>query len=373
MRHPSRGCPRGLHASPPRAREARVSPGPHEAGLVGPPDRGSAPPGGSNRAHGRGPIKPAWWGAPGRYLARLLAAWSSRWWRTPPPSPLQCSAHPRSWTKPQPWQVLELAKHRSASTTSEPYQGVWYRSCRRSSARAASAGPRRRARAPGIPFWRSLPAASSPSPTIRPWGVASRVVSRGIPWRRRAARWAWSRARRRSLRRQRFEPHWLRERDRERRRSTVRFRASGAGLGTRSITPSAVAMVASQRTPTSTPTLEAGSGWPWCRAPHEAGLGTPSERAPMGNPRGPPLRAIVLERGHRPGRPMGGGTPAVGPGTEAAQELAPVSDQVLVDLGGIDPHQPPSLSGEGSLHLLGPEPHEAAPRLDHDRGHGRVT
>ncbi len=93
----------------------------------------------------------------------------------------------------------------------------------------------------------------------------------------------------------------------------------------------------------------------------------------MGNPRGAPLRAIVLERGHRPGRPMGGGTPAVVPGTEAAQELAYVSDQVLVDLGGIHPHQPPSLSGEGSLHLLGPEPRQAVPRLDHDRGHGRVT
>ena len=82
----------------------------------------------------------------------------------------------------------------------------------------------------------------------------------------------------------------------------------------------------------------------------------------MGNPRGAPLRAIVRERGHRPGHPMGGGTPAVVPGTEAAQELAYVSDQVLVDLGGIDPHQPPSLSGEGSLHLLGPEPREAVTR-----------
>src|SRR5579875_2932160 len=69
-------------------------------------------------------------------------------------------------------------------------------------------------------------------------------------------------------------------------------------------------------------------------APHEAGLGTPSERAPMGNPRGAPLRAIVLEGCHRPGRPMGGGTPAVGPGAEAAQELGYVSDQVIVDLGG---------------------------------------
>jgi len=93
----------------------------------------------------------------------------------------------------------------------------------------------------------------------------------------------------------------------------------------------------------------------------------------MGNPWGAPLRAIVRERRHRPGRPMGGGTPAVVPGTEAAQELAYASDLVLVDLGGIDPHLPPSLSGEGSFHLLGPEPREAAPRLDHDRGHGRVT
>src|SRR5579875_3588783 len=101
--------------------------------------------------------------------------------------------------------------------------------------------------------------------------------------------------------------------------------------------------------------------------------GTPSERAPMGNPRGAPLRAIVRERRHRPGPPMGGGTPAVVPGTEAAQELAYVSDQVLVDLGGIDPHLPPSLSGERSFHLLGPEPRQAVPRLDHDRGHGRVT
>ncbi len=54
----------------------------------------------------------------------------------------------------------------------------------------------------------------------------------------------------------------------------------------------------------------------------------------MGNPRGAPLRAIVLEGCHRPGRPMGGGTPAVGPGAEAAQELGYVSDQVIVDLGG---------------------------------------
>src|SRR5579875_2320257 len=70
-----------------------------------------------------------------------------------------------------------------------------------------------------------------------------------------------------------------------------------------------------------------------------------------------------------PGRRPGGGTP----GTEAAQELAYVSDQILVDLGRIDPHLPSSLSGERSLHLLGPEPRQAVPRLDHDRGHGRVT
>src|SRR5579875_3062015 len=347
MRHPSRGSPRGLRTSPPRAREARVSPGPHEAGLVGPPDRGSTPHGGSNGADGRGPpTKPAWWGAPGpipRQIDRGVVI-----------APV---ARPTAVTPPVlgPPEVLDQA--------------------------AAMAGPRAGKAPVGLHHLRAvpgglvtkLPAASSPSPTIRPWGVASRVVSRGIPWRRRAARWAWSRARRRPLRRQRFEPHRLRERDRERRRSTVRFRASGAGLGTRSITPSAVAMVANQRPPTSTPTLEAGSGWPGLGAPHEAGLGTPSERAPMGNPRGPPLRAIVRERGHRPGPPMGGGTPAVVPGTEAAQELAYVSDQVLVDLGGIDPHQPPSLGGERSLHLLGPEPRQAVPRLDHDRGHGRVT
>src|SRR5579883_1644493 len=30
------------------------------------------------------PTKPAWWGAPGEYLARLIAAFSSRWWRAPP-------------------------------------------------------------------------------------------------------------------------------------------------------------------------------------------------------------------------------------------------------------------------------------------------
>src|SRR5579875_1858495 len=29
------------------------------------------------------PTKPAWWGAPGEYLARLIAAFSSRWWRAP--------------------------------------------------------------------------------------------------------------------------------------------------------------------------------------------------------------------------------------------------------------------------------------------------
>src|SRR5579883_2246106 len=42
------------------------------------------------------------------------------------------------------------------------------------------------------------------------------------------------------------------------------------------------------------------------------------------------LRAIVLERGHRPGRTMGGGTPAVEPGAEAGQDLGHVSDQVIV-------------------------------------------
>src|SRR5579875_1848625 len=66
------------------------------------------------------------------------------------------------------------------------------------------------------------------------------------------------------------------------------------------------------------------------------------------------LRAIVLERGHRPGRPMGGGTPAVEP-------------------GAIDYHQSPALGGECSFHLLGPEPRQAVPMLDHDGGHGRVT
>src|SRR5579875_3794102 len=55
------------------------------------------------------------------------------------------------------------------------------------------------------------------------------------------------------------------------------------------------------------------------------------------------LRAIVLEHGHRPGRPMGGGTPAVEP-------------------GAIDYHQSPALGGECGFHLLGP-----------DGGHGRVT
>jgi len=88
----------------------------------------------------------------------------------------------------------------------------------------------------------------------------------------------------------------------------------------------------------------------------------------MGNPRGAPLRAIVLEGCHRPGRPMGGGTPAVGLGAEAAQELGYVLDQVLVDLGGIDHPQSPSRG----RHLLGPEPREAAPMLDHDGGHGRL-
>src|SRR5579884_2287908 len=85
------------------------------------------------------------------------------------------------------------------------------------------------------------------------------------------------------------------------------------------------------------------------------------------------LRAIVLERGHRPGRTMGGGTPAVEPGAEAGQDLGHVSGQVIVDLGRIDHHQPPSLSGECSFHVLGPEPREAVPMLDYDGGHGRVT
>src|SRR5579875_1753613 len=66
------------------------------------------------------------------------------------------------------------------------------------------------------------------------------------------------------------------------------------------------------------------------------------------------LRAIVLEHGHRPGRPMGGGTPAVEP-------------------GAIDYHQLPALGGECSFHLLGPEPRQAVSVLDHDGGHGRVT
>src|SRR5579875_2741771 len=73
------------------------------------------------------------------------------------------------------------------------------------------------------------------------------------------------------------------------------------------------------------------------------------------------LRAIVLEHGHRPGRPMGGGTPAVEPDAEAGQDLGHVSDQVIVDLGRIDYHQSPALGGECSLHLLGPEPRQAVP------------
>ncbi len=97
----------------PRAREAWVSPGPHEAGLVGPLTAALRLPEAPPEPTGGAPTKPAGWGAPGeRCLARLIAAWSSRWWRAPPPSPLQCSAPPRSWTKLQPWQGLELAKHR---------------------------------------------------------------------------------------------------------------------------------------------------------------------------------------------------------------------------------------------------------------------
>src|SRR5579883_2721396 len=73
---------------------------------------------------GGAPTKPAWWGAPGEYLARLIAAFSSRWWRAPPPSHVQCSAQPRSWIEPHRWHVFELGKYRSASTNSEPYQPV---------------------------------------------------------------------------------------------------------------------------------------------------------------------------------------------------------------------------------------------------------
>src|SRR5579875_367652 len=40
--------------------------GPHEAGLAGPPDRGSAPPGGSNGADGWGPHQASLVGCPGR-------------------------------------------------------------------------------------------------------------------------------------------------------------------------------------------------------------------------------------------------------------------------------------------------------------------
>src|SRR5579875_2026465 len=85
------------------------------------------------------------------------------------------------------------------------------------------------------------------------------------------------------------------------------------------------------------------------------------------------LRAIVLERRHRPGRPMGGGTLAVEPGAEAGQDLGHLSDQIVINLGRINYHQSPALGGECSFHLLGPEPREAVPVLDHDGGHGRVT
>ena len=53
--------------------------------------------------------------------------------------------------------------------------------------RAASESPRRRARTPGRPFCRSIPATSSPSTTITPWVLASRAVRLWIACWRTAA------------------------------------------------------------------------------------------------------------------------------------------------------------------------------------------
>src|SRR5579875_2086979 len=286
MRHPSRGCPRGLRASPPRAREARASPGPHEAGLVGPPDRGSAPPEGSNGADGRGPHQANLVGCPGpipRQVERGVV--------------IALMARPTAVTPPVlgPPEVLDRAAAMAVPRAGKAPLGLHH-------LRAVPGGLVTK-----LPAELGQRCGVQPLPQDPAVGVASRVVSRGISWRRMAAMCAWSRARRRSLRRQRFEPHWLRERDRERRRSRVRFRASGAGLGTRSITPSAVAMVANQRTPTSTPTVEAGSGWSGLGTPHEAGLGTPSGLV-SGHPigacsDGDPSWGTPAAAGARPGRP----------------------------------------------------------------------
>src|SRR5579884_1012742 len=63
-------------------------------------------------------------------------------------------------------------------------------------------------------------------------------------------------------------------------------------------------------------------------APHRSSLRWgPLDGEP---PRGAPLRAIVLERCHRPLHAMGGRAPAVEPDAEAGQDLGHVSDQVIV-------------------------------------------
>ena len=68
-----------------------------------------------------------------------------------------------------------------------------------------------------------------------------------------------------------------------------------------------------------------------------------------------------------------GSTAAVQAGAQRGQDLGDVAHQVVIDLGRVDHQQPAALRGQCRLDVLGAEPGEPVPVLDHDRRHGRVT
>src|SRR5579875_2738929 len=208
MRHPSRGCPRGLRASPPRAREARVSPGTPRSRLGGVPRADTSP------EVERGVVI--------ALTARPTAV-------TPPvlgpPEVLDqaaAMAGPRAGKAPLGLHHLRAVP--ADLVTELPAELGQGRLGRSPAPRPRPRDPLLADHAGGVQPFPHDPAVGGGEPGGEPRDL---VAPEGGDVR--------------------LEPRRLRERDRERRRSTVRFRASGAGLGTRSITPSAVAMVANQR------------------------------------------------------------------------------------------------------------------------------
>ena len=61
------------------------------------------------------------------------------------------------------------------------------------------------------------------------------------------------------------------------------------------------------------------------------------------------------------------------PGAQLRQDLGDVPDKVVVHLRWVDHEQPAATSGESGFDVLGAEPGEPIPVLNHDPRHGRVA